>query len=86
MDSVKLIQKERRTTENYYAAYRDEISVLKNGKLRVIIEADLKNVDFTSKGFMLTLQHEFAHAFDDWLARSRDSESFFTDKFKKTTG
>ena len=86
MDSVKLIQKESRTAEKYYAAYQNNLSTLKNGKLRVVIEVDLKNTIFLSKEFMLTLQHEFTHAFDDWLARSRGLESFFTDKYKKTTG
>lgn len=86
MESVSLIQLKSATRERYYAAYRDDLSKMKQDKLAVVVEVDLKNVIFMSSEFKSVLQHELSHAFDDWIHRSKGLGSFFSDKYKLGTG
>lgn len=82
-----IIKSDSSICNSEYGEYLDGESVFdpKSGKLHIVIGVK-SNPDFTSKEFIQTLQHEFQHAFDDWVAKINNLNSFLSNRYSIGAG
>ena len=82
MYSVSIISPDNASGELYYAAYRDDLSEVIDGKMKIVIE--VLDINTIKKGL---LDHELQHAFDDWIAKARRNKPLIDDsQYKLETG
>lgn len=81
MHSIYILPQINIHKKDYYAAYRNDLSEIIDGKLKIFI--DVTNENYLEKGI---LDHEIQHAFDDWIARVKRNKPLIDSQYELGTG